>query len=99
MAFCGLAEIEPIIEVDSSKAGKAKREIALQKIYYKPGGYYKNTKNLWLEAIKNGHDFSLSDVDDWIKKQAIWQVYAPRPKFIPYVSFNSITVPNEVHVA
>ena len=94
-----MAEIDSIIEVDMSKAKRIKCETALQRIYYKPGGYHKNTKNLWLDANKQGYDFSLHDVDEWIKKQAIWQVYAPRPKFIPYVSFNSITVPNEVHVA
>ena len=32
MAFCGISELEPIIEIDTSKAEKAKREMVLQKL-------------------------------------------------------------------
>jgi len=99
MAFCGIAELEPIIEIDTSKAEKAKRDMVLQKLYYTPGAYYKNAKLLRDDAREHGYDFSLRDINEWIKKQAIWQVYAPTPKYIPHVSFNNITVPNEVHMA
>ena len=89
MAFCGIAEIEPIINIDSFEADKAKREIALQKIYYRPGGYHKNVRKLWEESLSKGYD-------SWLQNQAIWQVYAPIPNYIPCASFN-ITVPNKVH--
>ncbi|CAB4425949.1 unnamed protein product [Rhizophagus irregularis] len=35
---------------------------------------------------KQGHNFDLSDVCDFF------------PKYIPYASFNNITIPNEVHM-
>ena len=45
------------------------------------------------------YDFSLADVCDWLKRQAIHQIHKPRPKYIPCASFSSITTPNEVHQA
>nr|CAG8627401.1 10139_t:CDS:1 [Entrophospora candida] len=48
-------------------------------------------------ACKNaGYNFSLSDIKNWLNKQAIFQIHKPRPKFIPYASFINITVPMEV---
>ncbi|CAJ0881048.1 668_t:CDS:1, partial [Entrophospora sp. SA101] len=48
-------------------------------------------------ACKNaGYNFSLTDIKNWLNKQAIFQVHKPRPKFIPYASFINITVPMEV---
>ena len=35
---------------------------------------------------------------DWLKKQAIWQIYLPAPRHIPRPKFD-IRVPNEVHQA
>ncbi|CAG8543585.1 3863_t:CDS:2 [Ambispora leptoticha] len=99
MAFCGIAELEPIIEIDTSKAKKAKREMVLQKLYYTPVAYYKNTKLLREDAREHGYNFSLRDVNEWLHKQAIFQCYISAPKYIPYLGFNKITVPNEVHMA
>jgi len=87
----------PIIRIDSAKVEKAKREMVLQKLYYTPGAYYKNAKLLTDDAREHGYNFSMHDVNDWIKKQAIWQVYAPAPKYIPCASFINITVPDEEH--
>jgi hypothetical protein len=96
--FCiGLAELEPIIEIDSSESKSVERDMVLQKLYYCPGGYYKNAKTLKSEAWKEGYKFSLADIENWLYRQATWQVYAPGPKFIPRASFNTITIPNEVH--
>ncbi|CAJ0647427.1 5991_t:CDS:1 [Entrophospora sp. SA101] len=48
-------------------------------------------------ACKNaGYNFSLTDIKNWLNKQAIFQVHKPRPNFIPYASFINITVPMEV---
>ena len=35
---------------------------------------------------------------DWLKKQAIWQIYLPAPRHIPRPKFD-VAVPNEVHQA
>ena len=35
---------------------------------------------------------------DWLKKQAIWQIYLPAPRQIPRPKFD-VAVPNEVHQA
>ena len=35
---------------------------------------------------------------DWLKKQAIWQIYLPAPRHIPRPKFD-MAVPNEVHQA
>ena len=86
----------PIIRIDSAKAEKAKQGMVLQKLYYTPGAYYKNAKLLRDDARKHRYDFSLRDVNGWFK-QAIWQVYAPAPKYIPCASFINITVPDEEH--
>ena len=58
MAFCGIAELEPIIEIDSGKVRKLEISIVLQKIYYKPSGYQRTAKNLL------GFDFTLSEINE-----------------------------------
>ena len=35
---------------------------------------------------------------DWLKKQAIWQIYLPAPRQIPRPKFD-VAIPNEVHQA
>ena len=35
---------------------------------------------------------------DWLKKQAIWQIYLPAPRHLPWPKFD-VAVPNEVHQA
>ena len=46
-----------------------------------------------------GHDFGISDITEWLHKQAIWQIHSPIPKYVPQVSFNKITRPNMYHQA
>ena len=71
----------------------------LRRIYYQPTGYHRTAKKLF-ETIKNmGYDFTINEVQDWLERQAIHQVHKPRPKYIPRVSFSTITTPNEVHQA
>ena len=64
----------------------------LSAIYYSPRGYWKG-----LTAIKklpSAAKVTEQEAKDWLKKQAIWQIYRhiPRPKF-------NVAVPNEVHQA
>ena len=41
---------------------------------------------------------SEEEAKNWLKKQAIWQIYLPAPKYIPRPNFD-VFVPNEVHQA
>ena len=89
----------PIIQIDLSEARKIDVTSALRRIYYQPSGYQRTVKKL-LEAAKNtGYNFTIDEVKDWLKRQAIHQIHKPQPKYIPQVSFSSITIPNEVHQA
>ena len=73
--------------------------IALQKIYYQPLGYQRTVKKLFEASQKAGYDFALDEVKDWLERQAVHQIHKPHPKYIPRVSFSSITIPNKVHQA
>ena len=89
----------PIIYIDSTKARKLDVSIALQKIYYQPSGYQRTIKSLYNVSKNSGYDFTFDEVQDWLERQAIHQIHKPRPKYIPRVGFNSITIPNELHQA
>nr|CAG8678454.1 4290_t:CDS:2 [Entrophospora candida] len=48
------------------------------------------------EACKKaGYNFHPKYLREWLHKQASWQIHAPKPQYIPYASFNNITIPNE----
>ncbi len=68
----------------------------MEKVYYSPQGYYKGVSAIdkLAAATKVSHDVAR----EWLSKQAIWQIYLPRPKSIKYGSFD-VYVPNEVHQA
>ena len=67
----------------------------LSKIYYSPQGYSKGLTDKHLaSAAKVPEDVA----KDWLKKQAIWQIYLPAPRHIPRPKFD-VRVPNEVHQA
>ena len=68
----------------------------LASIYYSPRGYWKG-----LAAIKKlsaTAKMTEQQAKDWLKKQAIWQIYLPAPRHIPRPKFD-IATPNEVHQA
>ena len=68
----------------------------LADIYYSPRGYWKG-----LAAIKKlatAAEVTEQQTKDWLKKQAIWQIYLPAPRHIPRPKFE-VVVPNEVHQA
>src|SRR5436305_8560403 len=92
----------PIIRIDSSEVQKLDMDIALQKIYYQPAGYHRTAKKLYEASSfsqKTGYDFTFDEVRDWLERQAVHQIHKPRPKYIPRVGFNTITIPNDVHQA
>ena len=66
----------------------------LSAIYYSPRGYWKG-----LTAIKklaSAAKVTEQQAKEWLKKQAIWQIYLPAPRHIPRPIFD-VAVPNEVH--
>jgi len=68
----------------------------LQQIYYSPKGYWRA-----LAAIKKlaaAAKVSEQVARDWLKRQAIWQIYLPAPRHIPRPIFDEDR-PNAVHQA
>lgn len=68
----------------------------LARIYYSSRGYWKGISAIkkLAKAAKVAEDVS----KEWLKKQAIWQIYLPAPRRIPRPKFD-VSVPNEVHQA
>ena len=65
-------------------------------LYYSPRGYWKG-----LAAIKklaSAAKVTEQQAKDWLKRQAIWQIYLPAPRRIARPKFD-LAVPNEVHQA
>ena len=68
----------------------------LASIYYSPKGYWRG-----LAAVKKlaaAAKVSEADARSWLKKQAIWQIYLPAPRYIPRPMFDEDS-PNAVHQA
>ena len=68
----------------------------LSELYYSPRGYWKG-----LSAIKklaSAAKVTEQQAKDWLKRQAIWQIYLPAPRRVPRPKFD-VAVPNEVHQA
>ena len=66
----------------------------LQSIYYQPDHLWKGKK-----AIKKLVDLSKEkpkDVQQWLSKQAFWQVHSPPPKRVDRPHYE-VTIPNEMH--
>ena len=68
----------------------------LSRIYYSPGGYWKGITAI--KKLASSAGVPLDVAKDWLKKQAIWQIYLPAPRHIPRPKFD-LQVPNEVHQA
>src|SRR5687767_238495 len=90
-----IAKQTPTINIDPQKAHDLDRHLALQRLYYRPEGLYQNVKGLWDACKKAG--YSLIDVKKWLDRQAMYQIFRPSPKHIPYASYSKITKPNTVH--
>ena len=68
----------------------------LAKIYYSPKGYWRGVSAIKKLAAEAKVDEETTK--NWLKKQAIWQIYLPAPKYIPRPKFD-VASPNEVHQA
>ena len=68
----------------------------LAKIYYSPGGYWKGIAVIkkFAEAAKVPQEAAKK----WLIREALWQIYLPAPKRIPWPKFN-VPTPNRVHQA
>ena len=71
-------------------------EAKLSKIYYGPKGYWKGVSAI--NKLAKEAKVSNEKSREFLKKQALWQIYLPVPKYIPRVKFN-VSVPNQVHQA
>ena len=89
----------PSIFIDPIRNKLIELNFALQKIYYQTKGYHQSAERLLSDAQKEVYDFSLPDVKNWLHRHTIWQIHSPASKYIPQVSFNGITRPNEYHQA
>jgi hypothetical protein len=68
----------------------------MEKIYYSPRGYWKGKAAI--SKLASAAKVTKTTAANWLSKQAIWQIYLPRPKQINFSHFD-VTVPNEVHQA
>ena len=71
-------------------------EDKLKRIYYGPQGYWRGASAI--KKLAAAARVSEETAKDWLKKQTIWQVYLPAPRYIPRPSF-TVNTPNEVHQA
>ena len=67
----------------------------LSALYYSPRGYWKGLAAIELASAAKVTE---QQAKDWLKRQAIWQIYLPAPRRVPRPKFD-VAVPNEVHQA
>ena len=70
----------------SCRSKKYDRCLTLASVYYSPQGYWKGFAAVKKLADESG--VSTEVASDWLKKQAIWQIYLPAPKHIPRPIFD-----------
>ena len=88
---------QPQIVIDSDEARRIEKNIILREIYYRPTGYYSNPKFLRNACKKEGHQFSLQAVKEWLNQQESYQIYKYPSKHVSRFSYGRITRPNCVH--
>ena len=59
-------------------------------------GYWKGLKTI--KKLASAAKVTEQQAKDWLKKQAIWQIYLPAQRHIPRPKFD-VAVPNELHKA
>ena len=65
----------------ASPASLSLASLSLSKIYYSPGGYWKGYSAFTKLADAAG--VSENEAKEWLKKQALWQIYFPSSRYIP----------------
>lgn len=56
-------------------------ERKLASIYYATPGYWKG--HLAITKLALASRIDKEEVKKWLEKQALWQIYLPKPKYIP----------------
>ena len=79
-----------------SASSNLKLNKKLEKIYYSPKGYWRGYRAI--KRLSTVAGVSEEEAKSWLKKQAMWQIYLPAPRYIPRPTFD-VFVPNEVHQA
>ena len=68
----------------------------LAKSYYSPGGYWKGFAAI--KKLSEAANAPEETAKKWLFKQALWQIFLPAPKRIPWPKFD-VPTPNKVHQA
>ena len=79
-----------------SGAASQASTVKLSKIYYSPGGYWKGYSAF--SKLADAAGVSENEAKEWLKKQALWQIYLPSPRYIPRPHW-TVEKPNEIHQA
>jgi hypothetical protein len=69
---------------------------ALQEAYYRPGGYWRGQAAV--KKLAAAAKVPEATARDFLKRQAVWQIYLPAPRHIPRPMFDEDS-PNAVHQA
>ena len=77
-----------------SGAASQASTVKLSKIYYSPGGYWKGYSAF--SKLADAAGVSENEAKEWLKKQALWQIYLPSPRYIPRPHW-TVDKPNEIH--
>src|SRR6266542_5372825 len=87
---------EPVIYIDLQKVQDLDQNLALQKLYYRPEGYYRTAEKMQIACKRARYGFTLTVIKNWLNKQALHQIHKRQLEFILQASFSNITVPIEV---
>ena len=68
----------------------------MKRTYYSTKGYWKGYAAIQKLSLAAG--VSEDDAKEWLKKQALWQIYLPPPEYIPRPRW-TVSKPNQVHQA
>ena len=71
-----------VIYIDPQKVRDLDQDLAFQKLYYRPEGYYRTAEKMQTACKKAGYGFTLAIIKNWLNKQALHQIHKPRPRFI-----------------
>src|SRR4051812_24920402 len=74
------------------------RNTILRNYFFRPGGYYRTAKGFANVLKKAGYYIPIPDIEYWLKRQEVWQIHCPPPRYIARPT-NEITIPNLVHEA
>ena len=61
----------PVIYIDLQKAHDLDRHLALQKLYYRPEGYYQTAEKMQTACKRAGYGFTLAIIKNWLNRLCI----------------------------